>query len=315
MRVLVTGGAGFIGSHLVDALLDRGAEVSMADHLHRSPKPWFGEALLRGAQLYVADLRDLPALRPAFAAARPEVVLHLAAQVDVRQSVADPAFDAQVNVAGTVSVLEAAREVGARRVVMASTAAVYGDPRELPTPETAAIAPLSPYGTSKAAAEWYLAQYRRLHGISTLALRMANVYGPRQDPHGEAGVVSIFSGLAASGARATLFGDGCQTRDYVFVDDVVDAWLAAAASDVTGALNISTGIETSVLELAEELDLAYDFAPGRVGEIERSCLDPSAAAAELDWRPAVPLANGLRRTLGAISSDVSRPAPAAPGVP
>ena len=134
MRVLVTGGAGFIGSHLVDALLDRGAEVSMADHLHRSPKPWFGEALLRGAQLYVADLRDLPALRPAFAAARPEVVLHLAAQVDVRQSVADPAFDAQVNVAGTVSVLEAAREVGARRVVMASTAAVYGDPRACSRP-------------------------------------------------------------------------------------------------------------------------------------------------------------------------------------
>ena len=316
MRVLVTGGAGFIGSHLVDALLDRGAEVSMADHLHRSPKPWFAEALLRGAQLYVADLRDLPALRPAFAAARPEVVLHLAAQVDVRLSVADPAFDAQVNVAGTVSVLEAAREVGARRVVMASSAAVYGDPRDLlPTPENAPIAPLSPYGTSKAAAEWYLAQYRRLHGISTLALRMANVYGPRQDPHGEAGVVSIFSGLAASGARATVFGDGRQTRDYVFVDDVVDAWLAAAASDVTGALNISTGIETSVRELAEALDLAYDFAPGRVGEIERSCLDPSAAAAQLGWRAAVPLANGLRRTLGAISSDVSRPAPAAPGVP
>jgi UDP-glucose 4-epimerase len=315
VRVLVTGGAGFIGSHLVDALLDRGAEVSMADHLHRSPKSWFGEALLRGAQLYVADLRDLPALRPAFAAARPEVVLHLAAQVDVRVSVADPAFDAQVNVAGTVSVLEAAREVGARRVVMASTAAVYGDPCDLPTPEDAPIAPLSPYGTSKAAAEWYLAQYRRLHGTSTLALRMANVYGPRQDPQGEAGVVSIFSGLAASGSRATIFGDGRQTRDYVFVDDVVDAWLAAAASDVTGALNISTGIETSVRELAEALDLSYDFAPGRVGEIERSCLDPSAAAAELGWRPAVSLANGLRRTLGAISSDVSRPAPAAPGVP
>jgi UDP-glucose 4-epimerase len=315
MRVLITGGAGFIGSHLVDALLDRGAEVSMADHLHRSPKPWFGEALLRGAQLYVADLRDLPALRPAFAAARPEVVLHLAAQVDVRQSVADPSFDAQVNVAGTVSVLEAAREVGARRVVMASTAAVYGDPDEIPTSEKAPIAPLSPYGTSKAAAEWYLGQYRRLHGISTLALRMANVYGPRQDPLGEAGVVSIFSGLAASGGRATIFGDGRQTRDYVFIDDVVTAWLAAAASDVTGALNISTGIETSVRELAEELDLAYDFAPGRGGEIERSCLDPSAAAAQLGWRPDVPLSHGLRRTLGAISSDVSRRAPAAPGVP
>ena len=310
MRVLVTGGAGFIGSHIVDALLDRGAEVAMADHLVRSPKPWFGEALLRGAQLYVADVRDLNAIRPAFAAARPETVLHLAAQADVRHSVSDPAFDAQVNVAGTVAVLEAAREVGTRRVVMASTAAVYGDPQEIPTSEDAPIAPLSPYGTSKAAAEWYLAQYQRLYGTSTLALRMANVYGPRQDPRGEAGVVSIFCGVAASGGRATVFGDGAQTRDYVFVDDVVDAWLAAAASDVTGALNISTGIETGVRELAEALDLPYDFAPGRTGEIEHSCLDPTAAAAQLGWRPAVPLATGLRRTLGAVSPELSQ-APAA----
>ena len=199
MRILVTGGAGFIGSHLVDALLDRGHEVAMADHLVRSPKPWFGEALLRGAQLYVADVRELNAIRPAFAAARPEIVLHLAAQADVRHSVSDPSFDAQVNVAGTVAVLEAAREVGTRRVVMASTAAVYGDPADVPTGEDAPIAPLSPYGASKAAAEWYLAQYQRLYGISTLALRMANVYGPRQDPHSEAGVVSIFCGMAASG--------------------------------------------------------------------------------------------------------------------
>jgi UDP-glucose 4-epimerase len=310
MRILVTGGAGFIGSHLVDALLDRGDEVAMADHLVRSPKPWFGEALLRGAQLYVADVRDLNAIRPAFAAARPEIVLHLAAQADVRHSVTDPSFDAQVNVAGTVAVLEAAREVGARRVVMASTAAVYGDPAEIPTGEDAPIAPLSPYGTSKAAAEWYLAQYRRLYGISTLALRMANVYGPRQDPRGEAGVVAIFCGAAASGGRATVFGNGAQTRDYVYVDDVVAAWLAAAGSDITGALNNSTGIETSVRELAEALDLAYDFAAGRPGEIERSCLDPSAAATRLGWRAAVSLENGLRRTLGGVSPEVS-PAPAA----
>jgi UDP-glucose 4-epimerase len=310
MRILITGGAGFIGSHVVDALLDRGAEVAMADHLVRSPKPWFGEALLRGAQLYVADVRDLGALRPAFQAARPEVVLHLAAQADVRHSVSDPSFDAQVNVAGTVAVLEGAREVGARRVVMASTAAVYGDPEEIPTTEDAPIAPLSPYGTSKAAAEWYLAQYQRLYGISTLALRMANVYGPRQDPEGEAGVVSIFCGLAASGGRATMFGNGAQTRDYVFVDDVVEAWLAAATSEVTGALNVSTGIETSVRELAEALDLAYDFAPGRPGEIERSCLSPDAAAAQLDWHATVPLTTGLRRTLAAVSPGLT-PAPVA----
>jgi UDP-glucose 4-epimerase len=315
MRVLVTGGAGFIGSHLVDALLDRGDEVAIADHLYRSPQRWFGEALLRGAQLYVADVRDLDAVRPAFEAARPEVVLHLAAQCDVRHSIANPSFDAQVNVAGTVSVLEGAREVGARRVVMASTAAVYGDPEDVPTTEEAAIAPLSPYGTSKAAAEWYLAQYRRLYGISTLALRMANVYGPRQDPHGEAGVVSIFCGLAADGRRATVFGNGRQTRDYVYVDDVVEAWLAAATSDVTGALNVSTGIETSVRDVAEALDLSYDFAPGRPGEIERSCLDSSAAADQLGWRAAVPLAHGFRRTLGAIPPAISRPARLARGVP
>ena len=300
MRVLVTGGAGFIGSHLVDAMLDRGADVAVADHLHRSPRPWVADALQRGAQLHVADVRELPALRRAFEAARPEVVLHLAAQVDVRRSIADPSFDAQVNVAGTVSVLEAAREFGARRVVLASTAAVYGDPPALPTDEGSDIAPLSPYGTSKAAAEWYLGQYQRLHGISTLALRMANVYGPRQDPHGEAGVVSIFCGHAATGARATVFGDGCQTRDYVFIEDVVKAWLAAAASDVTGAINVSTGTETSLLDLVAALDLPYDRAPTRAGEIERSCLDPGAALERLGWHAATPLADGLRRTVEAI---------------
>lgn len=300
VRVVVTGGAGFIGSHLVDALLDRGAEVAVADHLHRSPRPWVAAALQRGMQLHAVDVRDLAAMRRAFAAARPDVVMHLAAQVDVRQSITDPALDAQVNVAGTVSVLEAARQVGARRVLMASTAAVYGDPRELPIAESAPIAPLSPYGTSKAAAEWYLGQYMRLHGISTLALRMANVYGPRQDAHGEAGVISIFCGVSAEGGRATAYGSGRQTRDYLFVDDAVAAWLAAAESVVTGALNVSTGVETTVLDVLAALELPYDLAPGRPGEIERSCLDPSAAARQLGWTARVPLAEGLRRTLGAI---------------
>jgi UDP-glucose 4-epimerase len=300
MRALVTGGAGFIGSHLVDALLDGGAEVAVVDHLRRSPRPWVGEALRRGAQLHVADVRDLPSVRQAFRAAEPEIVLHLAAQVDVRRSVADPAADAQINVAGTVSVLEAAREVGARRVVLASTAAAYGDPELLPTAEDAPIAPLSPYGTSKAAAEWYLGQYSRLHGVSTVALRMANVYGPRQDPHGEAGVIAIFCGLAAAGQRATIYGDGHQTRDYVYVADVARAWLAAAHSDVEGALNVSTGTETSLLDLARTLELDYDHAPGRPGEIARSALDPSAIAAALGWRAEVSLQEGLRQTLGAV---------------
>jgi UDP-glucose 4-epimerase len=185
-------------------------------------------------------------------------------------------------------------------VLMASTAAVYGDPQVIPTPETAPIAPLSPYGTSKAAAEWYLGQYQRLHGISTLALRMANVYGPRQDPHGEAGVVSIFCGVSAEGGRATVYGSGRQTRDYLFIDDAVAAWLAAAESDVTGALNVSTGVETTVLDVLAALDLPYDVAPGRAGEIERSCLDASAVAERLGWTASVPLADGLRATLGAI---------------
>jgi UDP-glucose 4-epimerase len=306
VRALITGGAGFIGSHLVDALLGRGAEVAIADHLHRSPRPWVADALQRGAQLHVADVRDLSALRRAFEAARPEVVMHLAAQVDVRRSIADPAFDAQVNVAGTVSVLEAAREVGARRVLLASTAAVYGDPEHLPIDEEFAIAPLSPYGTSKAAAEWYLGQYTRLHGISTLALRMANVYGPRQDPHGEAGVISIFCGVAAEGGRATVFGDGRQTRDYVYVEDVVEAWLAAAESDVTGAVNVATGVETTLLDVTDALELPYELAPGRPGEIARSCLDASVAAQELGWRASTPLADGLRNTLGAVRTTAPR---------
>jgi UDP-glucose 4-epimerase len=219
--------------------------------------------------------------------------------VDVRRSVADPAYDAQVNVAGTVSVLEAARDVGAGRVVLASTAAAYGDPDAIPTAEDAPIAPLSPYGTAKAAAEWYLAQYTRLHGISTTALRMANVYGPRQDVHGEAGVVAIFAGLAAEGGRATVFGDGRQTRDYIFVGDVVRAWVAAANADVTGPLNVSTGTETSLLELVDTLELEYDHAPGRRGEIARSCLDPAAAEAALGWRAEVTLEQGLQLTLEA----------------
>jgi UDP-glucose 4-epimerase len=301
VRALVTGGAGFIGSHLVDALLDRGDEVAIVDRLRRSPRPWLAEALGRGAKLHVADVRDLAAVREAFAAERPDVVLHLAAQVDVRRSVADPPLDVQVNVAGTVSVLEAAREANAARIVFASSAAAYGDPDRLPASEDAPIAPLSPYGTSKAAAEWYLAQYSRLHSMSTVALRMANVYGPRQDPRGDSGVVAIFCGAAAEGRPVTVFGDGRQTRDYVYVGDVVDAWLAAAEAGVTGALNISTGTETTLLELAALLGVDHEIRAGRAGEIVRSCLDPRRAGAVLGWKAAVPLADGLRQTLAAMN--------------
>jgi UDP-glucose 4-epimerase len=303
MRALVTGGAGFIGSHIVDALLDRGDEVAILDHLSRRPRPWVTAALQRDAQLHVGDVRDLQAVRTAFEEAMPEVVLHLAAQVDVRRSVADPAYDAQVNVAGTVSILEAARETGVRRVVMASTAAVYGDPARLPIDESFEISPLSPYGTAKAAAEWYLAQYTRLHDISTLALRMSNVYGPRQDPHGEAGVVAIFCGAANGHREVTVFGDGRQTRDYIYVRDVVAAWIAAADAEQTGALNVSTGQEATVLDLVDALGLRANRAPGRPGEISRSCLSPALAEGTLGWRAQTPLLAGLEQTRASLAPE------------
>lgn len=293
MRALVTGGAGFIGSHLVDALQRAGDEVAVVDHLSRGHTDNLTGAIERGATVHKAEVTDVPAMLAAFQSFRPDVVYHLAAQIDVRKSVGDPSTDAHVNIGGTAAVLEAAREVGTPRVVLASTAGVYGDPGVLPTPEHAPIAPLSPYGASKAAAETYMQLFTRLHGLSTLALRMANVYGPRQDPHGEAGVVAIFSGAAREGRTATIYGDGTQTRDYVHVSDVVKAFVAAGTSPVTGVLNVSTGHETSVFGLAKLLGLDMQFKPGRAGEISRSCLDPTSAAQSLGWRAEMTLADGL----------------------
>jgi UDP-glucose 4-epimerase len=243
------------------------------------------------------DVTELAGVAAALNAARPEVVYHLAAQIDVRRSVAEPALDAHVNVGGTAVVLTAALDAGAERVVLASTAGVYGDPTVLPTPEGAALAPLSPYGASKAAAESYLELFSRLHGLSTVSLRMANVYGPRQDPHGEAGVVAIFCAAAAEGRSAHIFGEGTQTRDFVYAGDAVEAFVAAGRSDVEGALNVSTGRETSLTELAATLGLETVPGPERAGEIRRSCLDPRAAAAQLGWSARTPLADGLARTL------------------
>jgi UDP-glucose 4-epimerase len=294
VRALVTGGAGFIGSHVVDALLARGDEVFVVDHMQKHSD------VAEGARLLRADVSEVGAMVAAFRAARPEVVFHLAAQIDVRRSVADPAVDALVNIGGTAAVLEAARDAAVRRVVLASTAAVYGDPDELPTPEGAPIEPLSPYGAGKAAAETYLELYMRLHGISTLSLRMANVYGPRQNPHGEAGVIAIFCGAAAAGTSVTRFGDGRQTRDFVFVADVVEAFLAAGDSAVSGALNVGTGKETALVEIEQTLGLSATPAPGRLGEVLRSCLDPGAALDALGWRARTSLREGLGLTLAAI---------------
>ncbi len=299
----MTGGAGFIGSHLVDALVARGDAVTVVDHL-RHPE---NLASVAGrVELIEGDVREVAAMAETFGARHPEVVFHLAAQIDVRRSVEDPSTDAFVNIGGTASVLEAAHRSGVRRVVLASTAGVYGEPAQIPTAEDSPIRPLSPYGAGKAAAETYLQLFSRLHGLSTVSLRMANVYGPRQNPHGEAGVIAIFCGAAAGGAPASVFGDGAQTRDFIFVADVVDAFVAAAESDAGGAFNVSTGRETSLLELAEALSVETIALPARLGEIRRSCLDPSAAARALGWHARTPLREGLQRTLAALTDEALR---------
>src|SRR3954447_25326841 len=300
MRAVVTGGAGFIGSHLVDVLLEAGDDVTVVDHLERGHTRNLAGALERGIGLVRADVTDVGAMVSAFQEHRPQVVYHLAAQIDVRRSVQDPSTDAHVNIGGTAAVLEAARDTGTPRVLLASTAGVYGEPGVLPVSEDAPLAPLSPYGAGKAAAESYLDLFRRLHGLSTLTLRLANVYGPRQDPHGEAGVVAIFCGAAAEGAPVTIYGDGTQTRDYVYVGDVVAAFAAAGRAAIDGVLNISTGRETSLCDLAGRLGVATRFAAPRAGEVKRSCLDPAAAAERLGWRAEVRLAHGLERTLRAV---------------
>ena len=278
MRCVVTGGAGFIGSHLADAVVAQGASVTIVDRLLGAHTSNVDGARAAGARVIEADVTDVEAMMRAFDAARPEIVFHLAAQIDVRRSVADPSTDAHVDIGGTAAVLEAARHARTRRVLLASTARVYGHPVTTPTPEDADIAPLSPYGASKAAAETYMRLFARLHGVSTLSLRIANVYGPRQDPSVGSGVVAIFAAAASAGRPATIYGDGSQTRDYVFVDDVVAAFLAAAVAQVDGALNIGTGRPTSLRELAAILDLEPVDGPARAGELRHSCLDPGRAA-------------------------------------
>jgi UDP-glucose 4-epimerase len=310
MRCLVTGGAGFIGSNLVDSLLARGDEVTVLDDLSTGRRENLDRALANGATLVEEDVRDGAAVARLAQDSRPEVVFHLAAQIDVRKSVADPAFDASINVGGTANVLEAARTAGVRRFVFVSTGgAIYGEGegQELPLGEEAPVEPLSAYGQSKFAAEGYVALYERLHGLSGVSLRLGNVYGPRQDPLGEAGVIAIFCGRLRAGERPTVFGDGKQTRDYIYVGDVVEAALAAAGSTVGGAINIGTGVETDVLELAARLGelggaegFEPELAPPRPGEVQRISIDPSRAGRELGWSAKVGLEEGLRLTLDSI---------------
>jgi UDP-glucose 4-epimerase len=310
MRCLVTGGAGFIGSNLVDALLARGDEVTVVDDLSTGRRVNLESALAAGAELVELDIRDGEALSRLAAEKRPEKAFHLAAQIDVRKSLTDPFFDAAVNVGGTANLLDAARGCDCGRVVFVSTGgAIYGEGegQQLPLAEDSPIAPLSAYGQSKFAAEGYLALYERLYGLSGVALRLGNVYGPRQDPLGEAGVIAIFCGALREGSRPTVFGDGTQTRDYIYVGDVVAAALAAAESEVNGAINLGTGRETSVLELVEALrtlggreDFEAEFAPARAGEVQRIAIDPGRAEQELGWRAETGLEEGLRATLGSL---------------
>jgi len=310
MSALVTGGAGFIGSNLVDALLARGERVVVVDDLSTGRRGNLEDALEQGAELHELDVCDADALRALFERERPELVFHLAAQIDVRRSVADPAADARVNVEGTINVLAAAQAAGARRVVYSATGgAVYGEAEQVPTPEDAPARPLAPYGQAKLSGEGYCALFARLHGLSTVALRYANVYGPRQDPLGEGGVIAIFCGCLAEGRTPTIYGDGEQTRDYVYVGDVVAANLRAAELGVGGSINVGTGVETSVLDLVEafrSLDGGDAFEPvhaeARAGEVLRSCLDAARARELLGWEPEVGLAEGLRRTLATVSA-------------
>jgi len=309
MTALVTGGAGFIGSNLVDALVARGERVVVVDNLSTGRRENLDGALAQGAELHELDVCDADALRALFEQARPELVFHLAAQIDVRRSVADPAADARVNVEGTINVLAAAHAAGARRVVYSATGgAVYGEAEQVPTPEDAPALPLAPYGMGKLSGEGYCALFARLHGLSTVALRYANVYGPRQDPLGEGGVIAIFCGCFAEGRTPTIYGDGEQTRDYVYVGDVVAANLRAADGDATGPINVGTGVETSVLHLAAAFQalpggeaFAPEHAPARAGEVLRSCLDAARARELLGWEPQVGLVEGLRLTLATVS--------------
>jgi UDP-glucose 4-epimerase len=300
VRAVVTGGAGFIGSNVVDALLERGDEVHVLDNLSRGKR----ENVADGAQLHEGDIRqDIASL---FVDVKPDVCFHLAAQIDVRVSVERPELDADVNVVGTLQVLEAARPLGTKLVFSSTGGAIYGE-CDGPAPEDHPRAPLAPYGVSKLAAEEYIAAYNRLYGSTHVSLRYGNVYGPRQDPHGEAGVVAIFMNALRDGKTPRIYGDGSQTRDYVFVGDVVAATLAAA-EHAGGVFNVGTGVETSVLDLYERIQRAAgigragEHADARPGELQRSVLDPSLAARELGWKPAHSLDDGLAATWAWISS-------------
>ena len=299
MKILVTGGAGFIGSHVCDEFIAKGHSVEALDNLSTGSR----KNLSAVVPLAVLDIRS-PEAASYIVAHRPDVVCHLAAQMDVRKSVDDPRFDAESNILGTLNLLEAARRAGVKKFIFSSTGgAIYGEQDVFPAPETHATRPVSPYGVSKAAGELYLGYYRAQYGLDFVALRYANVYGPRQNPHGEAGVVAIFARRLVARESCTIYGDGAQTRDFVFAQDVARANSLALERDFVGPVNIGTGIETDINRVYELLAAAAGVrqpathAAAKPGEQRRSCIDPSLAKRVLGWSPTVAVEEGLRQTI------------------
>jgi len=299
MKVLVTGGAGFIGSHLVDRLVQEGHEVVVVDNLSTGKR----RNLNRAARFFKLDIQSWR-LERVFRNERPNLVMHLAAQMDVRKSVEDPIFDAQVNVLGTLNVLQQAIKHGVRKVVFSSSGgAIYGEQETYPAPESHVTRPLSPYGISKLCGEQYLSYYQRVNGLQAVSLRYGNVYGPRQDPDGEAGVVAIFIQKLLNNEQAVVNGNGRQTRDFVYVEDVVEANLAVMGQETQGTYNVGTGEETSINDLLRILVTHMNstckevHGPAKSGEQARSVIDSGKLRQELSWEPRTELSEGLKRTI------------------
>jgi len=312
VRLLVCGGAGFIGSHLADRMVREGHDVVVVDNLSRGDPGNLRAALATGrCRLETLDIAD-PRLVDVIATARPEVVVNLAAQINVRVSVADPLLDASINVLGTIAVLEGARRAAARKVVLASSVAIFGPPARLPVDDSTPPNPLSPYAVSKLAGELYLRQYQALHGLETTTLVLTNTYGPRQRPEGEAGVVSIFAARMLAGEPTVVYGDGSNSRDYLYVDDAVDALVRACGPVASGRrVTVGTGVATTDLELNRAVAAVLDgappptFAPARHGDLPHMVVHPAGALAALGWRPSVDLRDGLTRTVAALRTAVT----------
>lgn len=299
-KILVTGGAGFIASNLVDALIEQGHEVSVIDNLATGKR----EYLNTKAKFFEADITDKAKVEEIFKQEKFDFVFHLAAQIDVRISVSDPEFDNKINLLGGLNILENCRKTGVKKIIFSSTGgAIYGDVEQIPTPETLEPFPVSPYGINKLAFEKYLHYYHQVYGQNYLALRFANVYGPRQYKGGEAGVVSIFVDYAVNNQKYTINGDGLQTRDYTYVGDIVSALIKAMGSDYVGSINIGTGVEATLLDIIEKIEKVLgretlkEHGPAKLGEQRRNALANARAAEILGWRPEVDLEEGIRRTI------------------